>query len=131
VKAIGQTRPRTLSDLQDLMVETDASPGSEVIPAIGELAIGRGTRTAVFAIAPDVSFGDTEPVVCESSYCLYDLERLQGEMTSAQAHVINKMAQVFERCISDEKQNTKPVDKSTHKTMSATQHALEILTTKR
>ena len=103
VKAIGQTRPRTLSDLQDLMVEADATPGSEVIPAIGELAIGRGTRTAVFAIAPEVSFGDTEPVAYESSYCLYDLERLQGEMTSAQAHVINKMSKVFEECLTEEK----------------------------
>lgn len=127
VKAMGQTRPRTLTELQDLMVEANAAEGSEVIPAIGELAIGRGTRAAVLTIAPDVEFTETEPVVCESSYCLYDLERLQGEMTSAQAHVINKMVKVFEECVTEEKQRIATVITHDQQAMSATQQALELL----
>ena len=128
VKSMGQTRPRTLSDLQDLMVEANAAEGSSIIPAIGELAIGRGTRAAVLTIAPDVEFTETEPVVCESSYCLYDLERLQGEMTPAQAHVINKMARVFEECINEERQRIATVVTPEQEAKRATKQALELLT---
>jgi len=127
VKSMGQTRPRTLAELQDLMTEANTAEGSEVIPAIGELAIGRGTRAAVLTIAPDVQFTETEPVVCESSYCLYDLERLQGEMTSAQAHVINKMAKVFGECVSEEKQRITALITHDQQAMSATQQALELM----
>ena len=127
VKSIGQTRPRTLADLQELMIEANAAPGSEVIPAIGELAIGRGTRTAVLTITPEVEFGDTEPVVCESSYCLYDLERLQGEMTSAQAHVINKMVRVFEECVTADQQKMAAVITSEQQAAQATQQALQLM----
>ena len=66
-QSIGVARPKDLGMFQNLMIEAAASPGSEVLPAIGELAVGRGTRTAVLTIAADVEFNDTEPVVCESS----------------------------------------------------------------
>ena len=123
-RAIGVSRPRTLEAMQELMVEADAAPGSSVIPAIGELAIGRGTRTAVLAVTPEVEFNDTEPVVCESNYCFYDLERLQGEMTSAQAHVINRMVSVFKDCLSKQRDKaiTQPMQNS-----QATKQALELL----
>jgi len=126
-KALGINRPSSLSDFQDTMVEANAAPGSEVMPAIGELAIGRGTRTAVLTIGSDVEFGDTEPVVCESSYCFYDLERLQSEMTSAQAHVMNKMTGVFEDCINNKQQMIATITPTSSEQRSATQQALELL----
>ncbi|MDB4655054.1 hypothetical protein OAE53_01665, partial [bacterium] len=126
-KALGINRPSSLAAFQDVMVEANAAPGSEVMPAIGELAIGRGTRTAVLTIGSDVEFGDTEPVVCESSYCFYDLERLQAEMTPAQAHVINKMTGVFEECINNKQQMTATIIPVSPEQRSATQQALELL----
>ncbi|QNI53372.1 hypothetical protein SynBIOSE41_00840 [Synechococcus sp. BIOS-E4-1] len=126
-RTIGVTRPKDLAAFQDLMVEADAAKGSEVIPAIGELAIGRGTRTAVLTIGADVEFVDTEPVVCESSYCLYDLERLQGEMTSAQAHVVNKMARVFEECCKTKQTMKATVTPGVSVNQSATEQALELM----
>ena len=126
-KAIGTTRPSDLAAFQDLMVEANAAPGSEVMPAIGELAIGRGTRTAVLTIGAEVEFNDTEPVVCESSYCLYDLERLQGEMTSAQAHIINKMSGVFEECCEIKQTMKATATSGVSVNQSATEQALELL----
>lgn len=125
--ALGVNRPKGLAEFQELMVEANAAPGSEVMPAIGELAIGRGTRTAVLTIYADVEFNDTEPVVCESSYCFYDLERLQAEMTPAQAHVINKMNGVFEDCIKSKQQIIATVTSPIIEQKSATEQALELL----
>lgn len=126
-KALGINRPSSLAEFQDLMIEADAAPGSEAMPAISELAIGRGTRTAVLTIGSEVEFGDTEPVVCESSYCFYDLERLQSEMTSAQAHVMNKMTGVFEECIKNKPQRITTVVSANTKQKSAAEQALELL----
>ena len=126
-KSLGVNRPSGLAAFQDLMIEANATPGSEVMPAIGELAIGRGTRTAVLTIDADVEFGDTEPVVCESSYCFYDLKRLQGEMTPAQAHVMNKMTGVFEGCIENKPQRMTTVVAPAAEQRSATEQALQLL----
>lgn len=126
-KALGINRPSTLSDFQDVMIEAHAVPGSEVLPAIGELAIGRGTRSAVLSIDSAVEFNDTEPVVCESSYRFYDLERLQNEMTSAQAHVMNKMATVFEDCIKHKQQMVATVSSIATEGHSSTEQALKLL----
>ena len=81
----------------------------------------------MLTIASDVEFGDTEPVVCESSYCFYDLERLQAEMTPAQAHVINKMTGVFEDCINNKQQMIATITPVSAEQRSATQQALELL----
>ena len=97
-----QSRPQPLTNRQDLIVETNAYPEPEIIPAIAERAMRLGAERAVLTIASDIEFNQAKPVACKSSHCLNDLEHLQSEMTGAQAHVINKTTKVFKACITQE-----------------------------
>lgn len=102
VKAMGTTRPRTLKDLQDLIVEASEHEGSVAIPAIAELLVGRGTRHAVLTVGTDVQYSDTEPTVNESDWVFCDLERLVlGGITDTQAAVLRKTADAFTKATSE------------------------------
>ena len=99
-KSMGVTRPRTLEALQSLLIEAGEHPEAASIPAIHQLLVGRGTRHAILTVNPKVEYKDTEPVVNESDWVLYDLERLViGGITDTQASVIRKTAEAFKAAI--------------------------------
>ena len=107
---MGVTRPRTLEALQSLLIEAGEHPEAASIPAIHQLLVGRGTRHAILTVNPQVEYKDTEPVVNESDWVLYDLERLViGGITDTQASVIRKTAEAFTAAISKEVPTPKPV----------------------
>ena len=102
-KSMGVNRPRTLKDLQDLLVEASSHPEAASVPAIHQLLVGRGTRHAILTVSPQVEYKDTEPVVNESDWMFYDLERLvMGGITDTQASVIRKTAEAFTAAIAKE-----------------------------
>lgn len=109
-KSLGVTaRPRSLSALQDLIVEASEQEGSESIPAIAELAVGRGTRHAVLTVGANVQYEDTEPTVNESDWTFIDLERLViGGITDAQASVLRKTSQAYEKAAALKEPPVKP-----------------------
>ena len=95
-KAMGTTRPRSLKDLQDLIVEASKHEGAAAIPAISELTVGRGTRHAVLTVRANVEYKDTEPTVNESDWIFMDLERLVlGGITDTQGSVLRKTGRAF------------------------------------
>jgi hypothetical protein len=95
-KAMGVTRPRTLAELQDVIIEASKQDGHEAVPAITELTVGRGTRHAVMTVGSNVQYNDTEPTVNESDWRFIDLERLVlGGITETQASVLRKTAEAF------------------------------------
>ena len=99
-KAMGISRPRTLEALQDILIEAGQHEEALTIPAIQQLLVGRGTRHAVLTVAPTVEHVDTEPVVNESDWILYDLERLViGGISDTQASVIRKTAKAFDKAV--------------------------------
>lgn len=99
-KSMGVTRPSTLEALQDLLIEAGVHPEAASIPAIHQLLVGRGTRHAILTVHSKVEYKDTEPVVNESDWVLYDLERLViGGITDTQASVIRKTAEAFNAAI--------------------------------
>ena len=102
-KSMGVNRPRTLKDLQDLLIEAGNHPEAASVPAIHQLLVGRGTRHAILTVSPQVEYKDTEPVVNESDWMFYDLERLvMGGITDTQASVIRKTAEAFTAAIAKE-----------------------------
>lgn len=99
-KAMGVTRPRTLNDIQELIIEASQQKGSEAVPAIAELLVGRGTRHAVLTVGSSVQYSDTEPTVNESDWKFIDLERLVlGGITPTQASVLRKTAEAFSKAV--------------------------------
>lgn len=101
-KAMGITRPRSIAELQDILIEAAQQPGSDAVPAIEQLLVGRGTRHAVLTVSNKVQYRDTEPVVNEGDWIFCDLERLGSEgITDTQAAVIRKTSQAFERVLSE------------------------------
>lgn len=107
-KAIGITRPRSLADLQDILIEASKDPASSAVPAIEQLLVGRGTRHAVLTVGAKVQYRDTEPVVSESDWIFCDLERLVTEgITDTQASVIRKTSQAFTKVLSEQPQEVK------------------------
>lgn len=121
-KSMGTTRPRSLKDLQDLIVEASQQEGSEAIPAIAELAVGRGTRHAVLTVGSTVQYQDTEPTVSENDWTFIDLERLVlGGVTDTQASVLRKTAEAFAQAVSPTPVPTKEIPAETR------QVAMELL----
>ena len=99
-KSMGVSRPKSLEALQDLLIEAGQHPDAPALPAIHQLLVGRGTRHAVLTVNPQVQYKDTEPVVNESDWVLYDLERLViSGITDTQASVIRKTSEAFTTAI--------------------------------
>lgn len=95
--SLGVTRPKTVTDLQDLIIEASKHPDAASIPALAQLVLGRGTRSAVLTVGAGVQFRDTEPTINESDWIFVDLERLvTGGITDTQASVLRKTSKVFE-----------------------------------
>ncbi len=99
-KAMGITKPHSLEALQDIIIEASRIPEASAVPAIRQLAVGRGTRYAVMTVNPKVEYHDTQPVVSESDWIMCDLERLvMGGMTDAQAAVLRKTSEAYYQAI--------------------------------
>ena len=120
---MGVSRPRTLADLQDLVIEASEHPEAESIPAIAQLLVGRGTRHAVLTVAPSVELRDTEPVVSENDWILMDLERLVlSGVTQTQGNVLRKTEAAFFKALA-----TADEVKPAVRDESKRQHTIELL----
>ncbi len=94
--ALGIPRVRSLTDLQDLVIEASQHPEADKLPVLKELSVGRGTRSAVLCVGSSVQHRDTEPVVDESDWKFIDVERLvMAGITDTQANVIRKTARAL------------------------------------
>ncbi len=108
VSALGVNRVKSLEALQELVIEASQHPVAAAIPALAELAAGRGTLNAVLCVGTDVAYRDTEPVVSENDWRFFDLERLTlNGLSTTQAAVIRKTSKAFEEALTPQKAQVK------------------------
>ena len=87
MQAIGvKDCPKTLAELQDLVDQAHQTPGSEAVPALRELAMGRCALDAVLTVPAGTTMRDTEPVVCESDWLIEAIARHTPDSTQVAVH---------------------------------------------